>query len=78
MENYGSPLVKTTKTKNQGNDLTFNHHNLNNNNMSKKIKSEENSFSSMLIREQNSFEPSYGSDRKNDKKRFAFGCMPVK
>jgi hypothetical protein len=46
--------------------------------MSKKIKSEENSFSSMLIREQNSFEPSYGSDRKNDKKRFAFGCMPVK
>lgn len=64
-------------TYNQGNDLTFNK------SPTKKIKSEQNSFSSLLIREQNSFEPSYGSDRNlqantNIAGKFGFGCMPVR
>ncbi len=69
-----SPIQQPLKSNYQGNDLTFNKNiKLN----TKKIKSEENSFSSILIKEQNSFEPSYGSDRK-DNNRFGFGCMPMR
>ncbi len=47
---YGSPILQQTRAAYaQGNDLTFNK------SPTKKIKSEQNSFSSLLIREQNSF-----------------------
>lgn len=69
-----SPIQPLLKPNYQGNDLTFNKNMKLN---TKKIKSEENSFSSLLIKEQNSFEPSYGSDRK-ESNRFGFGCMPTR
>ena len=50
------------------NDLTFNQKRY------KTIKSEENSFSSVLVREQHSFEPNM--EASNESSKFIFGCLP--
>lgn len=71
IENPVSPLARKPY---DYTDMTFNQPKANN--IHKKIKSEQNSFSSMLIKEQNSFEPSYGSAKEET--NFRFGCMPIK
>lgn len=52
------------KQKFGNNDLTFNNSQRELSTNRKQIKSEQNSFSSLLIKEQNSFQVSFGSDKK--------------